>query len=56
MTESRTELPVILHVSQIKPIDSTRSTHEKYNLGAEVAFYDSNLREWQSGIIKVTEI
>ena len=53
MIESQTDLAILLHVSQIKPIDKRCSTHEKYSVGAKVAYYDSNLSEWQSGIIKV---
>lgn len=51
-----TGLSVILHLSQMKPIDSARQTHDKFNLGADIAYYDNCLAEWLSGTIKVNDI
>ncbi len=50
------QLPVIFHISQMKSIDKTRSSHEKFHLGAEIAYYDSSLGEWLGGVIKVSWI
>ena len=53
MTESLTGLPILLHKSQMKPIDQTRSIHQRFTTGAEIGFYDNDLSEWFSGNIQV---
>ena len=53
MTESLTGLPILLHKSQMKAIDQTRSIHQRYTSGAEIGFYDNDLSEWFSGTIQV---
>ena len=53
MTESLTGLPILLHKSQMKAIDQSRSIHQRYTTGAEIGFYDNDLGEWLSGTIQV---
>ena len=53
MVESQSGLPVILHISQMKSIDKSRSAHQRFTVGAEVGYYDNSLAEWLGGTIQV---